>query len=79
MRVIPALVVFSLALASPALAYPVSIEEVRDMAFSKGIVKLKEIELDDGIWEVEGKDATGHEIEMEVDARSGAIIKLRRD
>ena len=79
MRVIPALVVFSLALASPALAYPVSIEEVRDMAFSKGIVKLKEIELDDGIWEVEGKDTTGHEIEMEVDARSGAIIKLRRD
>ena len=38
------------------------------MAFAKGIVKIKEIELDDGIWEVEGKDATGHEIEMEVDA-----------
>ena len=79
MRVIPALIAFSLAFASPALAYPVSIEEVRDMAFDKGFVKIKEIELDDGVWEVEGKDATGHELEMEVDAASGAIIKLRRD
>ena len=24
------------------------------MAFDKGIVKIKEVELDDGIWEVEG-------------------------
>ena len=79
MRVIPALIVLSLAFASPALAYPVSIEEVRDMAFDKGFVKIKEIELDDGVWKVEGKDATGHELEMEVDAASGAIIKLRRD
>ena len=79
MRVIPALIVLSLAFASRALAYPVSIEEVRDMTFDKGFVKIKEIELDDGVWEVEGKDATGQELEMEVDAASGAIIKLRRD
>ena len=79
MRVIPALIAFSLAFASPALAYPVSIEEVRDMAFDKGIVKIKEIKLDEGVWEIEGKDATGQEIEMEVDAASGAIIKIRRD
>jgi len=49
------------------------------MAFGKGIVKIEEIELDDGIWEVEGEDATGHEIEMKVEARSGRIIKLKRD
>jgi hypothetical protein len=48
------------------------------MAFDKGIATIKEIELDDGIWEVEGRDESGHKIEMKVDARSGEIVKLRR-
>ena len=65
MRVIPALLALSLAFASPALAHPVTIEDVRDIAFAKGIVKIEEVELDDGVWEVEGIDATGQEIEME--------------
>ena len=84
MRVIPVFVapVFiavSLALIVPAGAQPVSIDDVRIMAFGKGIVKIEEVELDDGIWEVEGTDASGHEIEMEVDAASGAIVMLKRD
>jgi uncharacterized membrane protein YkoI len=66
-------------LAVPAAAQLVSIDDVRAMAFDKGIVKLEEVELDDGIWEVEGTDASGHEIEMKVDAGSGAIVKLKRD
>ncbi len=49
------------------------------MAFDKGIVTHQEVELDDGIWEVEGSDASGHEIEMKVDAASGSIVKLKRD
>jgi uncharacterized membrane protein YkoI len=56
-----------------------TIEEVRAMAFAKGIATIKEIELDDGIWEVEGRDASGHKIEMEVDASSGEIVKMRRN
>jgi uncharacterized membrane protein YkoI len=80
MHLIPVLVVgLSLAFALPAAAQPVEIDEVRDMAFERGIVKLKEIELDDGIWEVEGKDARGRKIEMEVEADTGRIIKLKRD
>jgi hypothetical protein len=69
MRVVPAFLAMSLALAAPAAAEPVTIEEVRGLAFDKG-------ELDDGIWEVEGYDASGHEIEMRVEAASGQIIKL---
>jgi uncharacterized membrane protein YkoI len=42
-------------------------------------VKIEEVELDDGIWEVEGTDASGQEIEMKVEAGSGRIIKLERD
>ena len=49
------------------------------MAFDKGIVRIDEVELDDGVWEVEGTDASGHEIEMKIEAGSGQIIKLERD
>ena len=84
MRVMPVLlpVLFAAGLAaSPASAGYVDIEEVRAMAFDRGIVKLEEIELHQrkGVWEVEGEDAYGHEIEMKVDARTGRIIKMERD
>ena len=79
MRIIPSLFALSFALAAPAAAQPVTIEDVGGMAFDKGIVKIEEVKLDDGIWEVEGFDAGGHEIEMKVEAGSGQIIKLERD
>ena len=79
MRAIFVFLAMNLALAVPAAAQPVTIEDVRLMAFDKGIVKIEEVELDDGIWEVEGKDASGHEIEMKVEAESGQIIKVKRD
>jgi hypothetical protein len=78
-RTIFTFLAINLALVVPAAAQPVTIEDVRFMAFDKRIMKIEEIELDDGIWEVEGEDATGHEIEMKVEARSGRIIKLKRD
>ena len=79
MRLIPLSLALSFALAAPAVAGPVSIEDARALAFDKGIVKIEEIELDDGIWEIEGYDQSGQEIEMNVDAASGAIVKLKRD
>ena len=74
-----AFAVLDFALTAPALAGPVDIEDARAMVFDKGIVKIDEIELDDGIWEIEGYDQSGQEIEMGVDAASGAIVKLKRD
>lgn len=84
MRVVPILlpVLFAAGFAvSPASAGYVDIEDVRAMAFDVGIVKLEEIELHrrKGVWKVEGEDASGHEIEMKVDARTGRIIKMERD
>jgi hypothetical protein len=69
----------SFALVAPAAAQPVGIDDVRAMAFDKGMVNIKEVELDDGIWEVKGYDATGHKLKMEVEAWSGAIVKLKRN
>jgi Peptidase propeptide and YPEB domain len=80
MRLIPTVFAISLGFAVPAAAAPVNIDDVRDMAFGKGMVKIDEVKLDHrGVWKVEGEDASGHEIEMKVDAASGAIIKLKRD
>ena len=79
MRLASAFLILSLALAVPAAAEPVNIEQVRQMAFEKGIVKIEEVELDDGLWEVEGYDDSGHEIEMKVEAATGAIVKLSRN
>ena len=74
---------FALTLLSalPAAARPVvNIDEVRDMAFSRGIVQIKEVELNDGVWEVEGFDAGGAKMapRIKVHARSGIIVKLKR-
>jgi uncharacterized membrane protein YkoI len=79
MRTIPAFLALSLALTVPASAQPVTIEDVRGIAFAKGIVRIEQVELDDGVWEVEGIDASGQEIEMKIEAGSGQIIKLERD
>ncbi len=51
------------------------------MAFRSGIVRLDEIELRrrKGVWQVEGEDANGNDIEMDVDARTGRIIRMERD
>lgn len=84
MRLMPVLLASALTLgfsAALALARFVDIETVRAMAFDRGIVKLEEIELHKhkGVWEVEGKDAYGHDVEMKVDAWTGQIIKMERD
>ncbi len=57
---------------------PVDVEYVRAIAFDKGIVAIKKIELDDGVWKVVGRDATGRKIKIEVDAGTGEIVKIKR-
>ncbi len=79
MRFIPLALAVSLGSVVPALAAHLTIDDVRNMAFAKGIVKIEEVELHKGIWKVEGEDAGGHEIKMKVDAWSGQIIKLKLD
>ena len=79
MRFFPIVLVASLLLALPAAAQPrVTIDDVRNIAFSRGIVVIKDVDLDDEVWEVVGFDPTGAKIKMKVDAWSGAIIKLKR-
>jgi len=80
MRLLSSLVILALCLSAyPALAAKrLTVDDIRDMAIDKGIVSIKEIELDDGVWEVEGRDGSGRKIKIEVDAASGEIVKIKR-
>ena len=66
-------------LTTSAGAQHLTIDDVRNMALARCVATIKEIELDHGIWEVQGRDASGHKIEMKVDALSGEIVKMRRN
>lgn len=69
-----------LAPVAPALAQGrVPIEQVRQMAFDKGIYLISEIELHHDTWKVEGTDKQGNEIKMRIDAVTGEITKIKRD
>ena len=57
----------------------ITIEDARRIAAENGIASIREIELDDGKWEIEGADAAGRKHEMEIDARSGKVVKMERD
>lgn len=56
----------------------VTAEQALEIARKHGLVHLKEIERDDGKWEVEGTDAEGREIEIEVDLRTGEVVDIER-
>lgn len=85
MRVtVSALALAMLLTAAPASAQMsppgfMSIERAGAIAARYGIVRIDEIELDDGRWEIEGRDRAGREREIEIDARTGRVIKFERD
>jgi hypothetical protein len=56
----------------------VSMEEARDIALVNGVVAIRKIEFDDGLWKIYGRDVAGRRVEMKVDPRSGAIAELER-
>lgn len=58
----------------------VSIDAVRDLALDYGIDRIESIELNTftGRWEVEGTDLDDRDVDMEVDATTGAVVRLER-
>ena len=69
-------------LGGPALAQSqgtITAEQAIEIAKQQGIVTVEEVDRDNGKWEVEGKDISGKEIEVDIDARSGQVIKVERD
>jgi len=58
---------------------PISIEQATKIARDAGLVTIREIELDDGKWEVEGRTQAGEERELHIDAQSGKVTRNERD
>ena len=84
----PALAFAALLAAAPALAQApaptaplpeISLEQARRIAMENGVLRIEEIKLDDGVWEIEGRDNAGAEIEMNLRAIDGAIVKIERE
>ncbi len=71
--------------AGPAVAQTVgagspmiSVDEARDIAAFNGVVLIRKIEFDDGVWKVEGRDRADRRVEMRIDPRTGEIAELER-
>ena len=80
----------SAALAAIALAAPFALaqgttsdllsrEQAIEIATKQGMVHVKEIELDDGEWEIEGYSADRRELEIDLHSRTGDILKYDLD
>jgi len=75
--------------ATPALAGPgeyrgrvepyveasVSREQAAAIAFEQGVFDIHQIRLRSGVWRVEGQTNNNQNIEVEIDAQSGAVLK----
>lgn len=57
----------------------ISAEEAIRIAQENGVVTVTEVDRDTNKWEIEGRDADGREIEVDIDATSGAVLKVERD
>jgi uncharacterized membrane protein YkoI len=74
-----------LAAAPPAQAddecrgMPVTRAQAIAIAAAVGLVRVKEVDCDDDEWEVEGWNAAGREMEVEIDARTGRVKEIEYD
>lgn len=57
----------------------ISRAEAIRIARDHGLQRVKEIELDDGKWEIEGRTRHGREIEIDISAHSGRVLELEID
>ncbi|WP_291206074.1 PepSY domain-containing protein [Hyphomonas sp.] len=79
-----ALVPFALAqtvdlAAGTAPASDISREEAIAIARDKGMTRVREVERDDGNWEVEGCTADRKEIDVDIHRSNGEIVKFEID
>ena len=55
-----------------------SMHRAIETAHSVGVVGFNEIQYFDGKWEVQGRDVRGKDVHLDVDAITGAVLKIDR-
>lgn len=58
--------------------FDVTRTEALDIAKAEGIVEVWEVKARRGVWEVEGADAGGAKLELEIDGDTGEVVKVER-
>lgn len=53
----------------------ISRDQAIETARAQGVATIREVDLRDGNWNVEGYTDSGRRIEVEIDARSGQVVK----
>ena len=60
--------------------FPTTRAKAVEIAKSHGLVTLREVDLEyNDEWKIEGRDADGREIEVELSARDGKVREIDRD
>ncbi len=67
-----------LAFTAPALA-DIPVEEAIAIARDNGMATVDEVDRDDGKWEIEGRDANGRELEIDISIATGEVLKIEHD
>lgn len=57
----------------------ISANEAIAIARSHGVVRVTDVDRDDGRWEVEGRNRRGRELEVHINIRNGRVIWIDRD
>lgn len=60
---------------------PLTMDQARAIAFGSGIVVIDDLDFDNfrGRWEIEGRDRWGRDLEMDIDARTGQVVRFEAD
>jgi uncharacterized membrane protein YkoI len=57
---------------------PIPLGRAVEIARTQGLVRATEAVCDERAWDIEGLDASGREIEVEIDPRSGRVLRVVR-
>lgn len=63
---------------TPDRPLPITLGRAIEIARTRGLVRATDAVCDDRAWDIEGTDASGREIEVEIDPRSGRVLKVAR-
>lgn len=56
-----------------------TMDQARRIATENGVDRIEDIKLDGDTWEIEGRDSAGAEIEINLRASDGFILKMKRE
>lgn len=89
LRILLAALILAGSSAAPAIAqrggddrsfagFQVSRATAVDIARAQGMRDVREVKARRGVWKVEGTDANGARMEVEIDGFTGAVVKVER-